>query len=31
LVEADAILINVPEENLNNVDLDNLGWKVYAD
>lgn len=31
LVEAEAILINVPEENLNKIDLDNLGWKVYAD
>jgi len=29
LVEADAILINVPTETINQVDLDTLGWKVY--
>jgi uncharacterized protein (TIGR00369 family) len=31
LVDADAVLINVPEENLKEVDLENLGWKIYAD
>ena len=31
LVEAEAILINVPDENLKEVDMENLGWKVYAD
>jgi acyl-coenzyme A thioesterase PaaI-like protein len=29
LVEADAILINVPTETIKQVDLDTLGWKVY--
>jgi len=31
LVEADAVLINVPEEQIGAVDLDELGWMVYPD
>ena len=31
LVEADAVLINVPEEKLRAEELEDLGWKVYAD
>lgn len=31
LVEAEAVLINVPDENLNSTDLGSLGWKVYPD
>jgi uncharacterized protein (TIGR00369 family) len=31
LVEADALLINMPEENLRSLDYDELGWKVYPD
>jgi uncharacterized protein (TIGR00369 family) len=31
LVEADALLINIPEENLKSLDYDDLGWKVYPD
>ena len=31
LVDADAILINIPEENFNSVNLEALGWKVYPD
>jgi uncharacterized protein (TIGR00369 family) len=29
LAEADAILVNVPEETIENTDLETLGWKVY--
>lgn len=29
LVEAEAILVDVPKENLDPVDLEALGWKVY--
>jgi uncharacterized protein (TIGR00369 family) len=29
LAEADAVLVNVPEEMLENADLESLGWKVY--
>jgi hypothetical protein len=28
LAEAEAILVNVPDEIVNNVDLSSLGWKV---
>ena len=31
LAEADALLINVPEQVVNSVDLDKLGWKVYPE
>ena len=31
LVEASALLINVPDEMLDTTDLDTLGWKVYPD
>jgi acyl-coenzyme A thioesterase PaaI-like protein len=31
LAEAEAVLVNVPEEIVNEVDLDALGWKVYPD
>lgn len=31
LVEANALLINVPEGVINSVNLDDLGWKVYPD
>ena len=29
LAEADAVLINVPEDTVENADLESLGWKVY--
>lgn len=29
LAEAEAVLVNVPEEMLENADLESLGWKVY--
>lgn len=29
LVEAEALLINVPEESINSTNLESLGWKVY--
>lgn len=29
LAEADAVLVNVPDEMLKNADLETLGWKVY--
>lgn len=29
LAEADAVLINVPEDTVQNTDLESLGWKVY--
>ena len=29
LVEADAILVNVPDEMIQETDLESLGWKVY--
>jgi uncharacterized protein (TIGR00369 family) len=29
LAEAEAVLVNVPDEMLANADLDALGWKVY--
>jgi uncharacterized protein (TIGR00369 family) len=31
LAEADAVLVNVPDDTLNNVDLESFGWKVYPD
>jgi acyl-coenzyme A thioesterase PaaI-like protein len=31
LAEAEAVLVNVPEEIVNNVDLPSLGWKVDPD
>ena len=31
LVEAEAVLVNVPEEMLAYVDLESLGWKVYPE
>jgi uncharacterized protein (TIGR00369 family) len=31
LAEAEAILVNVPEDVVDRVDLDALGWKVYPD
>jgi uncharacterized protein (TIGR00369 family) len=31
LAEADAILVNVPEDVIDSVDIDALGWKVYPD
>jgi hypothetical protein len=29
LVEASALLVNLPQEQLEGVDLDALGWKIY--
>jgi acyl-coenzyme A thioesterase PaaI-like protein len=31
LAEADALLVDIPEEIYNSVDLEALGWKVYED
>jgi acyl-coenzyme A thioesterase PaaI-like protein len=31
LAEADAVLVEVPEDVIGNVDLNALGWKVYPD
>ena len=31
LAEAEALLVNVPEQVLQNVDLSNLGWQVYPE
>ena len=31
LVEAEALLVNVPPEKIDDVDMDALGWKVYPD
>ncbi|HBX68040.1 MAG TPA: hypothetical protein DEH25_01255 [Chloroflexi bacterium] len=31
LAEADAVLVNVPDEMLQNADLEALGWKVYPE
>jgi acyl-CoA thioesterase FadM len=31
LAEAEAVLVNVPEESLKNVDFVSLGWRVYPD
>ncbi len=31
LAEADALLVDVPEEVVNSTDLEELGWKVYSD
>jgi uncharacterized protein (TIGR00369 family) len=31
LAEADAVLVNVPEQIVQNTDLEALGWKVYPD
>ncbi len=31
LAEADALLVNVPDDVVNRVDLEALGWKVYPD
>lgn len=31
LAEAEAVLVNVPDEIKDNVDLEELGWKVYPD
>lgn len=31
LVEADAILIDIPQETLSTVDMEAVGWKIYPD
>lgn len=31
LVEAEAVLVNVPEETIRSVDLGKLGWQIYPD
>ena len=31
LVDAEAVLVNVPEETIQSVDMETLGWKVYPD
>jgi len=31
LAEADAVLVDVPEETFEGMDLETLGWKVYKD
>jgi acyl-CoA thioesterase FadM len=31
LAEADALLVDVPDEALQQVDIEQLGWKVYPD
>lgn len=31
LAEADALMVNVPDDMLADVDLETLGWKVYPD
>jgi acyl-coenzyme A thioesterase PaaI-like protein len=31
LAEAEALLINVPDQVVDQVDLENIGWKVYPD
>jgi len=31
LAEAEAVLVNVPQETLQSVDLETLGWKIYPD
>jgi acyl-coenzyme A thioesterase PaaI-like protein len=31
LAEADALLVDIPTEVVGDVDLENLGWKVYPD
>ncbi len=31
LAEADALLVNVPEDMISSVDLEALGWKVYPE
>lgn len=31
LVEASALLVNLPQEQLDGVDLDALGWKIYEE
>lgn len=31
LADAEAVLINIPEDTIKNVDLESLGWKVYPD
>lgn len=31
LAEAELLLVDVPDEMMDNVDLDELGWKVYED
>lgn len=31
LAEANALLINVPEDQFNRADIDRLGWRVYPD
>jgi acyl-coenzyme A thioesterase PaaI-like protein len=31
LAEAEALLVNVPQDIVSKVDLDTLGWKVYED
>jgi acyl-coenzyme A thioesterase PaaI-like protein len=31
LAEAEALLINVPDQIVDQVDLENIGWKVYPD
>ena len=31
LVDAEAVLINIPDEVIGTVDLESLGWKIYED
>ena len=31
LVEADAVLVNIPNDMLENANLDDLGWKIYPE
>jgi uncharacterized protein (TIGR00369 family) len=31
LVEADAVMVNVPDEMIENTDLEALGWRVYTE
>jgi acyl-coenzyme A thioesterase PaaI-like protein len=31
LAEADAILVDIPKEVIDNTDLEELGWKIYPD
>jgi uncharacterized protein (TIGR00369 family) len=31
LAEAEAVLVNVPEKDLDGIDLETIGWKVYPD
>ena len=31
LAHADAVLVDIPQETLNNIDENELGWQVYPD